>query len=79
MRAHLFKFLYRFIDAPSNADLRQVLATGNLEEMFAVVDEIERRLTNAVRNTSTTTNNNTMYVCNVFFVSFKCVNFVGFA
>ena len=48
VRAHLFKFLYRFIDAPCNADLRQVLATGDLDEMFAVVDEIERRLSKAV-------------------------------
>ena len=47
VRGHLFKMLYRFIDAPLNADLRMLLATGNLEEMFSVVSEIEKRFSQA--------------------------------
>jgi len=35
--------LYRFVDAPRHTDLRAKLAMGDLDEMFAVVDELEQR------------------------------------
>ena len=33
-RGHLFKMLYRFVDAPNNKDLREKLALGNFDEMI---------------------------------------------
>jgi len=44
LRGHLFKMLFRFIDAPKNSDLRLILAEGNNEEMFYVVSEIKERM-----------------------------------
>jgi hypothetical protein len=44
VRSHLFKMLYRFMDAPAHIDLRERLATGTLEEMMGVVEEVKRRL-----------------------------------
>jgi tRNA-dihydrouridine synthase len=44
VRGHLFKFLFRFVDAPSNQDLRRLLAEGTFEDMLRVVDIIEERL-----------------------------------
>lgn len=43
-RGHLFKMLYRFVDAPKNKDLRETLALGDFNEMLDVVDQIESRL-----------------------------------
>ena len=43
-RGHLFKMLYRFVDAPKNRDLREKLALGNFDEMLGIIDEIEERL-----------------------------------
>ena len=44
LRGHLFKMLFRFIDAPNNSDLRLILAEGSNEEMLQVVHEIRNRL-----------------------------------
>ena len=43
-RGHLFKMLYRFVDAPNNKDLREALALGDFDEMVGIVDRIEERL-----------------------------------
>lgn len=44
VRSHLFKMLYRFVDAPSNRDLRELLSEGNFEEMLSVVATLKTRL-----------------------------------
>jgi tRNA-dihydrouridine synthase len=44
VRGHLFKFLFRFVDAPANEDLRRMLAEGTFEEMKSVVSIVEERL-----------------------------------
>jgi len=44
IRGHLFKMLYRFVNAPRNTDLRSLLADGPYENFPQVVDEIERRV-----------------------------------
>jgi hypothetical protein len=44
VRSHLFKMLYRFMDSPAHLDLRQQLATGDLEQMMDVVAQLEIRL-----------------------------------
>jgi len=44
VRSHIFKFMYRLIDAPSNHDLRDKLATGSLQEMIGVIDTLSQRL-----------------------------------
>jgi hypothetical protein len=43
-RGHMFKILFRFLDAPKNKDIQKTLADGNFAEMAAVVDVIEQRL-----------------------------------
>lgn len=43
-RGHLFKMLFRFLDAPAHFDLREALAKGTLEDMSNIVLELERRL-----------------------------------
>lgn len=43
VRSHLFKFLYRLVDAPRNADLRGLLAEGDLDEMTGVVTTLRER------------------------------------
>ena len=43
-RGHLFKMLYRFLDAPKNLDLRAQLAETNFAGMLEVVDKIEDRV-----------------------------------
>lgn len=44
VRSHLFKLLYRFLDAPKNADLRSLLAEGKRSDMSHVVDQLKHRL-----------------------------------
>lgn len=44
VRGHLFKILYRFVDAPSNRDQREILATGSWEQMKGVVEVLRERL-----------------------------------
>lgn len=44
VRGHLFKFLYRFVDAPLGGDLRKLLAEGDFEDMKRVVALVEERL-----------------------------------
>jgi hypothetical protein len=44
VRSHLFKMLYRFVDAPRNADLRMQLATGDFETMKNVVTQLNQRM-----------------------------------
>jgi hypothetical protein len=44
VRGHLFKLLYRFVDAPKNADLREILSRGHLAEMSRVLPELHRRI-----------------------------------
>jgi hypothetical protein len=43
VRSHLFKMLFRFMDAPSNRDLRTLLGTGDVHDMDYVLLELERR------------------------------------
>ena len=47
-RGHLFKMLYRFVDAPKNKDLREKLALGDFDEMVGIVNLIEERLNGEV-------------------------------
>jgi tRNA-dihydrouridine synthase len=51
VRSHLFKFLYRFVDAPLHTDLRQLLAEGTFEDMKRVVLLVEERLSTVDFNT----------------------------
>lgn len=44
VRSHLFKMLYRFSDAPKNADLRMQLANGDFEMMKNVVVQLHERM-----------------------------------
>ena len=44
VRGHLFKFLFRFVDAEKNADFRQLLAEGKYEDMKSIVRRLEERL-----------------------------------
>jgi tRNA-dihydrouridine synthase len=43
VRSHLFKMLFRFMDAPSNRDLRTLLGTGDIHDMDYVLLELEKR------------------------------------
>lgn len=43
-RGHLFKMLYRFLEAPKNLDLRSQLAEGDFLNMIDVVDQVEHRV-----------------------------------
>ena len=51
IRSHLFKILYRFMDAPKNADLRRILAEKDLPDMVQVVIELKNRLSTIDFNT----------------------------
>lgn len=44
VRSHLFRLLFRFVDAPKNKDLRQILAKGRLPEMYEVINTIYERM-----------------------------------
>ena len=44
VRGHLFKFLFRFVDAPASSDLRRLLAEGDFEDMQRVVSIIDERM-----------------------------------
>lgn len=44
VRSHLFKLLYRFVDASKNSDLRTMLAEGTRDQMKYVVEELKHRL-----------------------------------
>ena len=43
-RAHLFKMLHRFITAPGNRDLLDLLSSGNYAQMCSVVHQLDERL-----------------------------------
>jgi hypothetical protein len=45
VRSHLFRMLYRFMDAPANRDLRAKLANGHSVEIAEVLDELDTRAT----------------------------------
>lgn len=44
VRSHLFKLLYRLVDAPKNSDLRTILAEGDRQKFNHVVQELKSRL-----------------------------------
>ena len=44
VRGHLFKFLFRFVDAPASSDLRSLLAEGNFDDMQRVVKMVDERM-----------------------------------
>lgn len=43
VRSHLFKFLFRFVDAPRNEVERKLLAEGDFDEMVSVVHTLRER------------------------------------
>ena len=51
VRSHLFKILYRFLDAPKNADLRRIVAEKDIPNMLQVVIELKNRLSSVDNNT----------------------------
>eukprot|EP01031_Cornospumella_fuschlensis_P024484 gene24484-29593_t len=46
LRGHLFKMLFRFIQAPANHDLRTLLAVGNYDQILSVIHILQERLHN---------------------------------
>eukprot|EP01031_Cornospumella_fuschlensis_P022527 gene22527-27496_t len=44
LRGHLFKMLFRFIQAPANHDLRTLLAVGNYDQILSVIHTLQERL-----------------------------------
>lgn len=51
VRSHMFKMLYRFMDAPINADLRKRLSEEGLSGMHQVFTELKERLSRIDFNT----------------------------
>lgn len=43
VRSHLFKMLFRFMDAPGNRDLCMLLGKGNIDDMDYVIDTLTDR------------------------------------
>ena len=43
VRSHLFKMLFRFMDAPGNSDLRQRLGNGDMGDMDFVLEALNER------------------------------------
>eukprot|EP01042_Synura_sphagnicola_P004997 gene4997-6366_t len=44
VRGHMFRFLFRFLDAPNGLDLRERMQYASVEDMSRIVDEIKTRL-----------------------------------
>ena len=44
VRSHMFKILYRFIDARKNSDLRLTMAKGTFQEMISCFNEMKIRM-----------------------------------
>jgi hypothetical protein len=43
VRSHLFKMLFRFMDAPANKDLRQLMGNGDMADMDHVLEVLNER------------------------------------